>query len=211
MQIYRMMLGLMSDEEKIGITARLAKEVLAGALEIDSDLRASIEPPPQNAIANGTGNEQRRREKAFQVMSDCFAVLADPCARVGRSTNNEAEEVEEAATDGPSAAQLSAVRGRLLSKISRKHLIDTGVPILCRMKTILEKSRSPLLKDLMLFFVEIYKMNKGEVKGLLASDPGLMQEIEFDLKQFEMQQKVKRVMTPESKNGTNVSLDNAEE
>ena len=211
MQIYRMMLGFMSDEEKIGITARLAKEVLAGALEIDSDLRASIEPPPQNAIANGTGNEQRRREKAFQVMSDCFAVLADPCARVGRSTNNEAEEVEEAATDGPSAAQLSAVRGRLLSKISRKHLIDTGVPILCRMKTILEKSRSPLLKDLMLFFVEIYKMNKGEVKGLLASDPGLMQEIEFDLKQFEKQQKVKRVMTPESKNGTNVSLDNAEE
>ena len=79
------------------------------------------------------------------------------------------------------------------------------------MKTILEKSRSPLLKDLMLFFVEIYKMNKGEVKGLLASDPGLMQEIEFDLKQFEKQQKVKRVMTPESKNGTNVSLDNAEE
>ena len=59
------------------------------------------------------------------------------------------------------------------------------VPILCRMKQILEKSRSPLLKNLMLFFVEIYKTSKAEVKELLASDPTSLAEIEFDLKQFE--------------------------
>jgi hypothetical protein len=53
------------------------------------------------------------------------------------------------------------------------------------MKQILEKSRSPLLKNLMLFFVEIYKTSKAEVKELLASDPTSLAEIEFDLKQFE--------------------------
>ena len=189
MRIYRIMLSHMSDEEKIGITARLAKEVLAGALESDSDLRGAIESPPQSETpARGAGSEEdKRREKALNVMSDCFAVLTSPSARVGRSTGtNDADDVEDAAvTNGPSTAQLSAVRGRLLSKISRKHMIDNVIPTLCRMKTILEKSRSPLLKALMNFFVVIYKMNKNEVRELLASDPGLLQEVEYDIKIFE--------------------------
>ena len=187
MGIYRMMLSHMSDEEKIGVTARLAKEVLAGALEIDSDLRLCLEPLPQGQTParSGPTPEARRREKAFCVVSDCLAVLTSPSARVGR-TSTAANDVEEAnaVTNGPSTAQLSAVRGRLLNKISKKHLIDTVVPILCRMKQILEKSRSPLLKNLMLFFVEIYRTSKDEVKELLASDPTSLAEIEFDLKKF---------------------------
>ena len=209
MGIYRMMLSHMSDEEKIGVTARLAKEVLAGALEIDSDLRLCLEPLPQGqtpAAQSGQTPEARRREKAFCVVSDCLAVLTSPSARVGRTSTatNDADDVEEAnaVTNGPSAAQLSAVRGRLLNKISKKHLIDTVVPILCRMKQILEKSRSPLLKNLMLFFVEIYRTSKDEVKELLASDPTSLAEIEFDLKKFSKERSRKGLPSEEEGQGT---------
>ena len=209
MGIYRMMLSHMSDEEKIGVTARLAKEVLAGALEIDSDLRLCLEPLPQGqtpAARSDQTPEARRREKAFCVVSDCLAVLTSPSARVGRTSTatNDADDVEEAnaVTNGPSAAQLSAVRGRLLNKISKKHLIDTVVPILCRMKQILEKSRSPLLKNLMLFFVEIYRTSKDEVKELLASDPTSLAEIEFDLKKFSKERSRKGLPSEEEGQGT---------
>ena len=217
MGIYRMMLSHMSDEEKIGVTARLAKEVLAGALEIDSDLRLCLEPLPQGQTParSGPTPEAKRREKAFCVVSDCLAVLTSPSARVGRTSTatNDADDVEEAntVTNGPSAAQLSAVRGRLLNKISKKHLIDTVVPILCRMKQILEKSRSPLLKNLMLFFVEIYRTSKDEVKELLASDPTSLAEIEFDLKKFSKERSRKGLPSEEEGQGTEATADNEEE
>ena len=217
MGIYRMMLSHMSDEEKIGVTARLAKEVLAGALEIDSDLRLCLEPLPQGQTParSGPTPEARRREKAFCVVSDCLAVLTSPSARVGRTSTatNDADDVEEtnAVSNGPSAAQLSAVRGRLLNKISKKHLIDTVVPILCRMKQILEKSRSPLLKNLMLFFVEIYRTSKDEVKELLASDPTSLAEIEFDLKKFSKERSRKGLPSEEEGQGTEATADNEEE
>lgn len=217
MGIYRMMLSHMSDEEKIGITARLAKEVLAGALEIDSDLRLCLEPLPQGQTParSGPTPEARRREKAFCVVSDCLAVLTSPSARVGRTSTatNDADDVEEAntVTNGPSAAQLSAVRGRLLNKISKKHLIDTVVPILCRMKQILEKSRSPLLKNLMLFFVEIYRTSKDEVKELLASDPTSLAEIEFDLKKFSKERSTKGLPSEEEGQGTDGTNGDEEE
>ena len=217
MGIYRMMLSHMSDEEKIGVTARLAKEVLAGALEIDSDLRLCLEPLPQGQTParSGPTPEAKRREKAFCVVSDCLAVLTSPSARVGRTSTatNDADDVEEAnaVTNGPSAAQLSAVRGRLLNKISKKHLIDTVVPILCRMKQILEKSRSPLLKNLMLFFVEIYRTSKDEVKELLASDPTSLAEIEFDLKKFSKERSRKGLPSEEEGQGTEAAAENEEE
>ena len=217
MGIYRMMLSHMSDEEKIGVTARLAKEVLAGALEIDSDLRLCLEPLPQGQTParSGPTPEAKRREKAFCVVSDCLAVLTSPSARVGRTSTatNDADDVEEAnaVTNGPSAAQLSAVRGRLLNKISKKHLVDTVVPILCRMKQILEKSRSPLLKNLMLFFVEIYRTSKDEVKELLASDPTSLAEIEFDLKKFSKERSRKGLPSEEEGQGTEATADNEEE
>ena len=193
-RIYRLMLMRMSDEEKIGVVARLAKEVLAGAVESEGDLSSACRKPPQTY--EYPNKEVRQRiMKAVNVLSDCFAILISPCARVGRKVNNhEDEEVSNDPNDtvtasGPSVAQLNTVRGRLLSKISRKHVIETIVPILCHLKSILEASRSPLLGDLMRYMVDIFQLYRAEVKELLTGELTLLAELEYDTKKFKKQQK----------------------
>jgi condensin-2 complex subunit D3 len=186
--IYHMMISHLTDEEKIGITARLSKEVLGGALESMGDLSLACRrnPQPFAPDAQLSLNEQRHKS-AFSVLSDAFTILSSSDMRVGKRAHNDddEEEGESTPTDGPAAAQLAAVKGRLLSKISRKHLIETVVPILCNLKTVLQESRSCLLKDLMRYLVEIFRLYKVEIKELLASDPTLLQELEYDTRQFE--------------------------
>ena len=53
----------------------------------------------------------------------------------------------------------------------------------------LEKQHSPLLKDLMSCLKEVMKDYRSEVQEVLSADKQLANEIEFDLKRFEEQQK----------------------
>lgn len=53
----------------------------------------------------------------------------------------------------------------------------------------LEKQHSPLLKDLMSCLKEVMKDYRSEVQDVLSADRQLANEIEFDLKRFEEQQK----------------------
>jgi condensin-2 complex subunit D3 len=63
--------------------------------------------------------------------------------------------VDLPATTSKSEQEVAAAKGRLLSKISRKHLVETILPILCNLKAILQASCSPLLKDLMQYLAEM--------------------------------------------------------
>lgn len=53
----------------------------------------------------------------------------------------------------------------------------------------LEKQHSPLLKELMFCLKEVMKDYRSEVQDVLSADRQLANEIEFDLKRFEEQQK----------------------
>uniref|UniRef100_A0A7S4T9Y0 Condensin complex subunit 1 C-terminal domain-containing protein n=1 Tax=Ditylum brightwellii TaxID=49249 RepID=A0A7S4T9Y0_9STRA len=194
LNIYRMMLNHMTDEEKIGITARLAKVVLGGALESDGDLSMACRqsPPGMFSPSEARKSQQQRRECAISVLSDAFAVLTSKEAKVGRTSGGEEGDVEDNTTDANGTAQFTAVKGKLLSKISRKHLIETILPILCNLKSILEANRSPLLKDLMRYLVDIFRSYRKEAREVLASDPTVLQEIEYDTRQFEKQRRQKR-------------------
>jgi len=59
---------------------------------------------------------------------------------------------------------------------------------------ILQESSSSLLRDLMRYIVEIFRVYKTEVKEFLASDPTLLQEVEYDARQF---QKAQKAETPQ--------------
>ena len=67
--------------------------------------------------------------------------------------------------------------------------METVLPILCSLKTILEKSRSPLLRNLMQYMVFIFRQFKKEVNETLVSNQTLLQEIQYDTRQFEKSQK----------------------
>lgn len=179
--IYNLLLSHMSDEEKIGITARLSKEVLSTATEMKGDLRSAANTSSQDARIGG----------AYSVLSDCFQILTSPKMRIGRAqhANEDADMSTATVSAGPTASLLSSAKGKLLSKISRKHLMETVLPILCSLKTILEKSRSPLLRNLMQYMVFIFRQFKKEVNETLVSNQTLLQEIQYDTRQFEKSQK----------------------
>ncbi len=179
--IYTILLSHLSDEEKIGITARLAKEVLSTATEIKGELRTAASSSSQEARIGG----------AYSVLSDCFQILTSPNMRIGRKpqTNDDADISTSNISTGPSTSLLSSAKGKLLSKISRKHLMETVLPILCSLKAILERSRSPLLRNLMQYLVFIFRQFKKEVNEALVSNQTLLQEIQFDTRQFEKNQK----------------------
>ena len=68
--------------------------------------------------------------------------------------------------------------------VSRKHLMEIVLPILCNLKSVLESSRSPLLKDLMQYLGYVFRSYRKEVIESLANDPTTLQELEYDLKQW---------------------------
>lgn len=183
-RIYQMMLLKMSDEEKIGLTARIGKEVLRGALTSGSEL---------NVIAATTsGHSSAAYEGAFNVLSDALAILTFPEIHVGKKNCTEDDDIEDPNAVINNAKRMLAAKGRLLSNVSRQHLIETLLPILCNLKSLLEASRSPLLKDLMTCLLNVYQRFKVEVQECLANDPTTLQEIVYDVQQLKKAQSQKK-------------------
>jgi condensin-2 complex subunit D3 len=183
LQMYELMLTKMSDEEKISITARIGKEVLGGALKSGSELNVVVSKYI-NSSATTTVNKA-----AFNVLSDALTVLQCPQIRVGKSSRNTDEDIEDPNISTNNAKRALVAKGRLLSNVSRKHLIEILMPILCQLKSVLETSRSPLLKDLMTYLLDVFHRYKTEVKEFLASDPTTLREIEYDAHQWKLQHK----------------------
>lgn len=171
-KMYDFLLSKLSDEEKIGVTARLAKEVLGGAVSNSGDLGRVCEI---SSLENFP-----RLESAWNVMNDAFYILTHRSIKVGRIIDEE--DIED--PNVPSASrQVTVAKSRLLSKINRKQLIEIILPILCNLKAILQRNCSPLLKHLMGYFLEIFQTYKVEVKEFLANDLTLLHEIEYDARQ----------------------------
>lgn len=190
-RMYDLLLSKMSDEEKIGITARLAKEVLGSALNRGSDLHRVCMNPIFNS--EGLMASDTASHSAFNVLTDCLAVLSSPALRVGKLSQALEEENDLEDPNVPNASRhVITAKGKLLSRISRKHLIEIVFPILCNLKQMLQSSCSPLLKDLMAYMVHIFRTYKTEVKDFLSNDPSLLQEIEYDAKNLIRKTPVKK-------------------
>ena len=178
-RMYDFLLSKLSDEEKIGVTARLAKEVLGGAVSREGDLGRVCE------ISASLDQLEPKLMSALNVMSDCFYILTSKGIKVGKvQEGGDDHEVDDPNILPNPNRQVTVAKSRLLSKISRKHLIEIVLPILCNLKIKLQSSCSPLLKDLMNYLLEIFRNYKLEVKEFLANDPTLLQEIEYDARQF---------------------------
>jgi condensin-2 complex subunit D3 len=181
--IYATAISKMSSEEKIGITARLANDVLGAALKTDGDLARVCRRSSSFFPSTSEDN-------AYNVLSDALFILTSPVLQVVRvPTRDDAVGMDETGAE-TKAQHVAAAKGKLLSKISRKQLVEMVLPILCNLKIMLQDSCSPLLKDLMQYLVVIFHAYKVEVKGFLASEPTLLQEIEYDARQFKKNQRI---------------------
>lgn len=172
-KMYDFLLSKLSDEEKIGVTARLAKEVLGGAVASSDDL---------GTVCEISGNDMHPRlQSAWNVMNDAFYVLSNKAIKVGKIV--EADALDD--PNLPSASrQVNVAKSRLLSKISRKQLVEIVLPVLCNLKVKLQQNCSPLLKQLMQYLCEIFHTYKKEAREFLANDQTLLHEIEYDARQM---------------------------
>ena len=188
MRMYQATLSRMSDEEKIMVTARIGKDILGPSLKHGNELNVvctSVPPTDDSSRAE--------YESAFNVLSDALAILSSPWIRVGKNSGNGDEDIEDPNVSTNKANLVQVAKGRLLSNISRKHLIEILLPVLCNLKLVLQKSCSPLLKDLMFCIVDVYQRYKTEAEECLANDPTTLQEIQYDAQQH---RKTLRQKTP---------------
>lgn len=188
MRMYQATLSRMSDEEKIMVTARIGKDILGPSLKHGNELHVvctCAQPSEESSRAD--------YESAFNVLSDALAILSSPWIRVGKNSSNGDDDIEDPNVSTNKAKIAQVAKGRLLSNISRKHLIDILLPVLCNLKAVLQKSCSPLLKDLMFCIVDVYQRYKTEAEECLANAPTTLQEIQYDAQQH---RKTQRQKTP---------------
>ncbi|XP_066982658.1 uncharacterized protein [Macrobrachium rosenbergii] len=167
MMIYKFMLDHMQDEQRFTTTHRLIQDVLGGLV----DGRIKLSPGSLPML-----------EDTLNVLRSDEIKLASLKSRP-EDTDQPADQAEEAAMAG------MVIKLPLITQVVKRSVIENVVPILIAVKHKLEEHRSPLMKHLLLYFKELMKDYKNEIKEILAGDKQLAQEIEFDLKRFDQEEK----------------------
>jgi condensin-2 complex subunit D3 len=171
-QIYKVMLENMNDEQKLMLSGKLVQDVLGAALD-------GLLPLSDHSTVT--------------LMADVLLVLCTKEFRLGAGSSKGKDDHEEDHEAEASGSGLEAAKGKLLSKMFRKNLAENVVPTLVGLKRRLEEVHSPLLNQLMQYLLFLCKHYKEEVQQVLAYDPQVAQEIEYDLRQHEQKLRTKKV------------------
>lgn len=184
-QLYQFLLQHMTDEQKLQISMKLCTEVL----EEVTDGKLKLCNNPAQITASSTE----------AVLKDTFAILGSPDIKLsaGKEEDEDGGDVDNAAAgeggSGNVAAQLAAAKGKLLSKMSKKNFLENVVPVLIGLKHKLESMHSPLMRNLLHYIRELFKLYRQEVKGIfMDSDPQMALELEYDLRQHDLREKQKQ-------------------
>ncbi|XP_054821462.1 uncharacterized protein LOC129320202 [Prosopis cineraria] len=162
MHIYVSLLKQMAPEHLLATFAKLCAEILAAA----SDGMLSIEDVT-----------------AQSVLQDAFHILACKEIRISstRSSTTESADIEEeVGTDNGSAA-----RGKIITQVVKKGLIQNTVPVFIELKRILESKNSPLTGSLMECLRVLLKDYKNEIDDILVADKQLQKELIYDMQKYE--------------------------
>ncbi|GAB4813688.1 hypothetical protein N2152v2_000734 [Parachlorella kessleri] len=158
--IYRALLVRMSPEHKFATAARLCQEVLGGAAD--------------GALPLDEGGE---------VLGDALRILA--CKEIKVTASKAGAEDP----DADPAAAVGAAKGKLVSAMMKKHLVEGVVPVIIELKRAMEAARHPLLGDLMAATAAMLRDYKNEIEDILVADKQLAKEILYDMRQAEQQAK----------------------
>ena len=204
LRVYALMMESFTEEQKIMATAKLVADVLSHAVDSQA-LRDSRTLQDSGASSSSSTGATALPSPFEQAIADALLILQSPLLKVGRiSANNGLDEDLDLQQDdaagpkdrGPGGANASVLadggkaavakaKATVLKKVSRQHMIEQVLPVVCSLKHTLESLRSPLQRPLMEYLVYLVKGNKVEVAQALSSDPTLKAEIDYDLKMFE--------------------------
>eukprot|EP00698_Gefionella_okellyi_P000185 TRINITY_DN10164_c0_g1_i1.p1 TRINITY_DN10164_c0_g1~~TRINITY_DN10164_c0_g1_i1.p1 ORF type:complete len:1324 (+),score=413.26 TRINITY_DN10164_c0_g1_i1:1-3972(+) len=170
--IYQVLVAALTDEQKFNLAGKLCMEVLGSVTDGHVDA----------TVSSG-------------VLSDALQILISKDIKLNLLKSKTVDDIE----DADSATQvLQVVRGKLLSKMMKTNIIENIVPIVVELKQSLEKQHSSHLRLLMYYLRDLIKEYKEEVNDILAADPQLAKEVEFDLRRFEQEQKQKKLTRRQS-------------
>ncbi|EGD77137.1 hypothetical protein PTSG_07471 [Salpingoeca rosetta] len=165
--MYRIMLQHCTDVDRLNITQDLCQGVL-------------------NAVAD---EELELNSEMQNVLTDALLILSSKDIKLGKATDTSGDlEDEEDKASGK-----AAVKAQLISKIAKKNLVQNILPIVVQLKNALDRKRSPLQRNIMLYLREVMADHRDEVEELLSANQQLAREIKFDLEQFEKEARSRRV------------------
>ena len=171
-KVYSALLEATPDEGKIQIAAKLSKDVLANAAD---DLLGDL----------------GKDGPASSILSDALHLLtSDLTVSAKKTTEKDDDDLDD--EDPAVPAALVAAKGRLLSKMSKKHLLEQILPILINLKATLEKHKSPLLQAVMTTLKTIVTRYGADVDVVLQEDPHLAAELKYDLEREPKQPRRRR-------------------
>ncbi|XP_072557992.1 condensin-2 complex subunit D3-L-like isoform X1 [Paramormyrops kingsleyae] len=174
MKIYRFLLEHFTDEQRFNITTKISQTILAnfvdGILPLDAE--------------------------GAEILSDAFDVLS--LKEIKLSAMRSPVERDEQQDDEQLAmanAVMQVAQKKLISQVQKKNFIENVIPIIIALKTMLEKKRFPVLKDLMGYLQVMMQDYRSEVKDFFVADEQLAAELEYDMKRFEKEQEMEQQMS----------------
>ncbi|KAL6599911.1 hypothetical protein ACP70R_045562 [Stipagrostis hirtigluma subsp. patula] len=165
MHIYASLLKQMAPEHLLATSAKLCAEILAaacdGLLNVDD-------------AAGGA------------VLQDALEILACKEMRIHPNICSDISEMdEEGGEGGGTASALMAAKGRAVTQVAKKNLIQIAVPIFIELKRLLESKNSPLTGCLMDCLRALLKDYKNEIEEILVADKQLQKELLYDMQRYE--------------------------
>uniref|UniRef100_A0A8C3SLZ2 Condensin-2 complex subunit D3 n=1 Tax=Chelydra serpentina TaxID=8475 RepID=A0A8C3SLZ2_CHESE len=166
MQIYRFLLEHFTDEQRFNITSKISLNVLA--CFVDGILPLDME--------------------ANELLSDTFEVLSCKEIKLSAMRSKPDEDIQPVEDEMAMAnAVMQAAQKKLISQVQKKNFIENIIPIITSLKTLLEQTRIPALRDLMNYLREVMQDYRNEIKDFFAVDKQLAAELEYDMKKYEEQ------------------------
>ncbi|WAR03163.1 CNDD3-like protein [Mya arenaria] len=165
MRLYQFMMEQMSDDHRFQMQGKLVQEVLGGVVD----------------------NLLPINDDSRDLIKDTLAILSSKEIKLSSLKVRPAEEM---ALDEQemAAVVMATAKKTLITQVVKRNVIENIVPVVVAVKHLLEKQRSPLLKELLTYLRELMKDYKEEVKEILSADRQLATEIEYDLRRFEEEQ-----------------------
>ncbi|WVZ90665.1 hypothetical protein U9M48_036947 [Paspalum notatum var. saurae] len=165
MHIYVSLLKQMAPEHLLATSAKLCAEILAGAC----DGLLSVDDAGGRA-----------------VLQDALQILACKEMRIHPNICSENSEMDDEGCEGGGVASaLQAAKGRAVTQVAKKNLIQIAVPIFIELKRLLESKNSPLTGCLMECLRALLKDYKNEIEEILVADKQLQRELLYDMQRYE--------------------------
>nr|AGT16728.1 hypothetical protein SHCRBa_258_H24_R_110 [Saccharum hybrid cultivar R570] len=165
MHIYVSLLKQMAPEHLLATSAKLCAEILA-------------------AVCDGLLSVDDAGGRA--VLQDALQILACKVMRIHPNILSENSEMdEEGGEGGGTESALLAAKGRAVTQVAKKNLIQIAVPIFIELKRLLESKNSPLIGCLMECLRALLKDYKNEMDEILVADKQLQRELLYDMQKYE--------------------------